>query len=541
MRPREDCRALSPPLFVFAFLLVATVVRVPAPAAEDGLTACFGENPTIVGTPGNDRLVGTPANDVIVGLGGDDSIDGRGGNDLICGDDGDDRLSGGRGDDLMTAGPGDDVLSGGAGNDGLDGELGSDALDGGSGNDRIDGGSGDEEVPNTGDDALIGGPGDDMLTGGFGSDVLSGGPGADTLTVIGDNGASMSGGSGDDQLSGGEGDDRMEGNEGDDQLSGGPGDDVVAGGPGNDELSGDDGDDQLSGGPGADRLLGGNGDDTLSGGPGDDLALGGPGVDQLVDETEPPLTDLIELGDRELIRQWAEDQTITQINDAVAVLDDDQRGRVAEVLLDTNANSIERDKLLRTMRLVLAQPDLGFYAEIWSYTRIEMTPGGFFGGCGIILLDPPAFDGLSELDTRNVVMAETFHSFDCMNGGPVGSLDEGSSGWVIVAGFPRPLTPGESWAEATYGTKLARRDIDHQPDYPLSAPLDPTTRLLEVYGWLSAHDPSKLPWNSQERLVGCYQRYYEQLDRDVDFQTEWLPAVAAATENMVADRECKPV
>jgi hypothetical protein len=44
-----------------------------------------------------------------------------------------------------------------------------------------------------------------------------------------------------------------------------------------------------------------------------------------------------------------------------------------------------------------------------------------------------------------------------------------------------------------------------------------------------------------DSLVTCYQRYYEQLDRDVDFETEWLPAVAAATEKMVADPGCKPV
>jgi hypothetical protein len=88
---------------------------------------------------------------------------------------------------------------------------------------------------------------------------------------------------------------------------------------------------------------------------------------------------------------------------------------------------------------------------------------------------------------------------------------------------------------------LLYRDVYHEPDYPLEAPPNPTDRLLEVYRWLSDHDPPKLPWTSQERLVACYQRYHEQLDRDVDFETEWLPAVAAATEKMVADPGCKPV
>jgi hypothetical protein len=253
------------------------------------------------------------------------------------------------------------------------------------------------------------------------------------------------------------------------------------------------------------------------------------------------LVDLIDVGDRRLVQTWAEGHSIAEINDAVAALETDQRDRLAQVVLDTNATAVVRDQLLRAMRTVLAEPDLGFYAEIWSYTTIDLTPGGFFGTCGHVFLDPPAFSGLSALDTRNVLMHESFHSFSCANGGPLGSLDEGSALWVIPSGFPRPLTPGESWAEATYGTKLFYRDILGVPDLPLETPSDPTQKLLDVYAWLSDNDPSQLPWDSTERLVTCFGRYFEQLNRDVDFVTVWLPAVHAATEKMLTDPGCQPI
>ncbi|WP_406512963.1 isopeptide-forming domain-containing fimbrial protein [Streptomyces sp. NBC_00161] len=69
---------------------------------------CFGEQPTIIGTPGDDRITGTPARDVILARAGNDTVDGGAGNDLICG---------GRGADTVTGGPGNDRISGDAGND----------------------------------------------------------------------------------------------------------------------------------------------------------------------------------------------------------------------------------------------------------------------------------------------------------------------------------------------------------------------------------------------------------------------------------------
>jgi hypothetical protein len=253
------------------------------------------------------------------------------------------------------------------------------------------------------------------------------------------------------------------------------------------------------------------------------------------------LARLVQRGDRNAIREWAAQHSIAEINRAVAGLKAIERDQLATILLDSNATGVVRDRLLSNMRLILAQPDLGFYAEIWSYTTIEMTPGGFFGTCQHLFLDADAFGGLLDIDARNVLTHESFHSFNCVNGGPVGSLDEGSALWVIPSGFRTPLSPGESWAEATYGTKLYYRDIAGNPNLPLEAPRDPTTKLLDVYQWLASTDPSRLPWNSTERLQTCFARYWEHLDRNVPFVTEWLPAAQAATTLMLADPECRPL
>ena len=139
-------------------------------------------------------------------------------------------------------------------------------------------------------------------------------------------------------------------------------------------------------------------------------------------------------------------------------------------------------------------------------------------------------------------MHESFHSFDCVNHGPVGALDEGAGIWVIKSTFPAGLDPAETWAEATYGTKLYYRDINGNPDYPLEAVgVGATQKLRDVYTLLAERDPSRLPWNSNGRLVSCFQKYFESLDRNVDFFNVWLPAVADATELMLADEECRPV
>ena len=255
---------------------------------------------------------------------------------------------------------------------------------------------------------------------------------------------------------------------------------------------------------------------------------------------EPTLRQLTDLGDRELIRVWSSERSIATLNAQVAALNAKRRARLAEIVLDTNATGAARDQLLRAMRAILADPDLGFYAEVWSYTFVELVPGGFFGGCNHLFLDPSALGALSDHDARNVLAHESLHSFDCVNGGPVGSLDEGAAIWIFKTGFDEVL-PGESWAEATYGTKLFYRDINGNPDFPLGAPVQPTPKLLELFRWLSDRDPSRLPWNSTERLVSCFDSYFAGLDRDVDFFAVWLPSVQATTAQMLAAPECRPL
>jgi hypothetical protein len=256
---------------------------------------------------------------------------------------------------------------------------------------------------------------------------------------------------------------------------------------------------------------------------------------------EPTLTSLIDARDRAGIRTWAAARSIATITGAVAALDQAHRERLPVVVLDTNATGTDRDKMLRVMGTVLADRDLGFYAEVWSYTFVELTGDGLFGTCGHLFLSPSAWAGLSDADARDVLMHESFHSFDCVNGGPVGALDEGAAIWVFKAFFPEGRNPAETWAEATYGTKLYYRDIQGQPDYPLAVAQNPTQKLLDVYRILSNRDPSRLPWDSQERLATCYQRYFEQLDRNVDFFAVWLPSVQQATNAMLADPGCSPV
>jgi hypothetical protein len=197
--------------------------------------------------------------------------------------------------------------------------------------------------------------------------------------------------------------------------------------------------------------------------------------------------------------------------------------------------------MLRAFKTVLARPDLGFYSEVWSYTFIELTGGGFFGTCNHLFLSPDAFAGLSDADATAVLMHESFHSFNCVNGGPAGSLDEGSAIWVVTVGLGQTPIAGQSFAETTYGTKLYYRDLAGNPDFPLGAPANPTPKLTDVYKWLSANDPSQLPWNSTDRLLTCFDRYFVDLDRNVDFYNVWLPAVKQRTDLMLGDAECKPL
>ena len=106
----------------------------PAPVVRD-YQLCFGREPTILGTSGDDVIYGTDGDDVIHGLGGNDIIYGLGGNDVICGGMGNDYIDGGPGRDRIHGGPGDDMILGRGGNDILIGGGGWDVIRGGRGHD----------------------------------------------------------------------------------------------------------------------------------------------------------------------------------------------------------------------------------------------------------------------------------------------------------------------------------------------------------------------------------------------------------------------
>ena len=187
---------------------------------------------------------------------------------------------------------------------------------------------------------------------------------------------------------------------------------------------------------------------------------------------DPTLAGLVAARDRAGIRSWAEPRSVAALDAAVAALTPRQRATLADVVLDTDATAAQRKRILAAMRQVLDQPHLGFYAEVWSYTTISLSGGGFYGGCNDVWLSPAAFDALpGPSDVRGLVMHESFHSFNCVNGGPSGALDEGAAIWITQVPFADVRYPGASFAETTYGTKLFYREImvPHQPDYPLGS------------------------------------------------------------------------
>jgi Ca2+-binding RTX toxin-like protein len=169
------------------------------------------------------------------------------------------------------------------------------------------------------------------------------------------------------------------GTPGDDRLKGSRGDDTIDGLGGDDVIRGHRGADLLCGGDGGDTLSGDQGDDVLDGGPGVDLLRGGRGSNELVDGAGT-LSAAIDTGSRAEVTGWLGAHDIASIDGAVAGLTAWRLDELPALLLDSNAAGDARDKLLRVMRTVLGTPDRGFYAEIWGYTRIELTPGGFFGG-----------------------------------------------------------------------------------------------------------------------------------------------------------------
>jgi hypothetical protein len=142
-------------------------VRTPQVFAYD---LCRGQEPTILGTSGDDVIYGTPDADVIHGFSGNDLIYGLEGDDVICGGNGNDVISGDAGRDVLVGGSGDDQLTGSYGADTLFGQRGEDRASGGRSDDRLNGGIGSDELRGgEGSDLAIGGSGDDAC---FGSEHI---------------------------------------------------------------------------------------------------------------------------------------------------------------------------------------------------------------------------------------------------------------------------------------------------------------------------------------------------------------------------------
>jgi hypothetical protein len=260
-------------------------------------------------------------------------------------------------------------------------------------------------------------------------------------------------------------------------------------------------------------------------------------VPQASETASDPLVgfhDSIRNKDRNAFCEWADSVSIAQINDAVASLDSDQRTSLCSILLDSSATGSNRKLLLKLMNIIISVRDLGFYAGIFSYTAINFEGDGFFYTTGHVSLTPGGFLSLDEDTQRHTLTHECFHSFNDMNGGPDGALDEGSAIWISKKVF-HCASSAEDWAEATYGTKSYYKVFMANPDYPLEAPETFSPKLIEVYTWLSDGDQSCLPWWDDALLKEMYAEYYEPINRDCDFTGEWLPAVENAREQMLKD------
>jgi hypothetical protein len=243
--------------------------------------------------------------------------------------------------------------------------------------------------------------------------------------------------------------------------------------------------------------------------------------------------------DRHGIADYLATRSIARINDEVAALDPSVREQLADVVLDYPAFTLpaqrRRGRLLAAMGEAFSKHQLGFLAEVWSYTPIETRPGGggeFYPDSGKVVVG----HDVDEKVLRNTLVHETFHAFNQHEDGPPDSLNEGSAIWVFKEAFGSTGV-AQNWAEATYGTKLYYRDHGN-PDYRLEAPANPTQKLVDEFRYLSSKDESRLPWHSQHALTYCYERYWEPLRWGQPTWDEWLAAAEIATTKMLSDAYC---
>lgn len=276
--------------------LALVLARGAAGGGQVERLECLGEQPTIIGTPGDDVLSGTSDEDVILGLDGNDVIFGGDDGDVICGGNGNDRIltgddglfsydvaSGDDGDDVISAGsdyafvayvdaPGPvavDLQAGTATGWGTDtlvrvnGVVGSrfdDTISGDADSNCLDG--------MAGNDVISSGAGRDCLYGDAGDDTLDGGPGSDWVGFYdAPNGVRVNLAKG---TATGEGADRLLGIE---NVEGSRFGDAITGNTATNVLEGEGGADRIAAGPGADRVDAGKGKDRVDGGTGRDRCL----------------------------------------------------------------------------------------------------------------------------------------------------------------------------------------------------------------------------------------------------------------------------
>ena len=254
------------------------------------------------------------------------------------------------------------------------------------------------------------------------------------------------------------------------------------------------------------------------------------------------LITLITNNNKAGIKSWASPKSISDLNFAVSHLSQTQRDSLASIILDTNLTGADRDKILIAFKKVLNNPSTGFYADIWSYTRINIASSitGYTTSCNTVNLNTNVLT-LPDSDILDILMHESLHSFNCTNNGPAGALNEGSAIWVYKVAFPDGRNPDEltaGFAETVFGTINYYRDISvgGSTFSALNAVTTTNPKLLELFNWLSTTDGSHLPWNSQTKLDYCYNTYYKSILRT---DSQWFAKAKAASIAMAADPQCR--
>jgi Ca2+-binding RTX toxin-like protein len=217
---------------------------------------CFGQTPTITGTPQREVIRGTSGPDVIMSFGGNDSVLSRQGDDRVCS---------GAGNDTIHGAEGFNRMDGGDGRDWIDGRRGpGNIVIGGAGPDhveaegRIDGGPGDDIIESYGYVSPSLSPVSDVSQGGIGRDQIygCGGTVAPQRPTTAPGPPREQSWAWPDCYAGGPGNAEL--------LQGGPDGDSIFAGGGNDHLKGQGGNDMLYGEDGNDSLAGGSGHDTCT-------------------------------------------------------------------------------------------------------------------------------------------------------------------------------------------------------------------------------------------------------------------------------------